>query len=93
MTSGDGNTSMVTTWTHCSDYSTWDGISATIDRFQTIAQFWGFSIPDSGGWLMLTGGVLIRFGICFEAGLLNRFFKKGIKSYVLDPYRLMFYSM
>ena len=48
--------------------------------FKQLLNFGAFSIPDLGGWMMLTGGVLIGLVYVLEAGLLNRFFKKNIKT-------------
>jgi copper chaperone NosL len=44
--------------------------------FKQLLNFGAFSIPDLGGWMMLTGGVLIGLVYVLEAGLLNRFLKK-----------------
>ena len=48
--------------------------------FKQLLNFGAFSIPDLGGWLMLTGGILIGLVYVIEAGLLNRFLKKNIKT-------------
>lgn len=50
--------------------------------FKQLLNFGAFSIPDLGGWMMLTGGVLIGLVYVIEAGLLNRFFNKNIKTIV-----------
>ncbi|MBK9565028.1 MAG: hypothetical protein IPO37_07565 [Saprospiraceae bacterium] len=35
--------------------------------FKQLLNFGAFSIPDSGGWMMLTGGVIDRFGVCVRS--------------------------
>jgi copper chaperone NosL len=47
--------------------------------FKQLLNFGAFSIPDSGGWLMLTGGLLIALVYVLEAGILNRFLKRSVK--------------
>jgi copper chaperone NosL len=43
--------------------------------FKQLLNFGAYSIPDIGGWLMLTGGILIGLVYILQAGFLNRFRK------------------
>ncbi len=47
--------------------------------FKQLLNFGAFSIPDLGGWMMLTGGILIGLVSAIEGGILNRFFNKNLK--------------
>lgn len=47
--------------------------------FKQLLNFGAFSIPDTGGWLMLAGGLLIAFVYFYEAGFLS-FLKKSSKT-------------
>lgn len=58
--------------------------------FKQLLNFGAYSIPDIGGWLMLTGGVLIGFVYGYEAGFFNRFFKKGVQATVFSlPFMIL----
>lgn len=48
--------------------------------FKQLLNFGAYSIPDLGGWLMLTGGIIIALVYFMEAGFFDRFTKKGIKA-------------
>jgi copper chaperone NosL len=43
--------------------------------FKQLLNFGAFSIPDIGGWTMLSGGIIIFFCYAFEAGWLKKFIK------------------
>ncbi|MBK8853874.1 MAG: nitrous oxide reductase accessory protein NosL [Saprospiraceae bacterium] len=45
--------------------------------FKQLLNFGAYSIPDTGGWLMLTGGLLIAFVYLQLSGILNRFVKNN----------------
>ncbi len=47
--------------------------------FKQLLNFGAYSIPDIGGWLMLTGGILIGSVYIFQAGFLDRFINRGNK--------------
>jgi len=51
--------------------------------FKQLLNFGAFSIPDSGGWLMLIGGILIGLVYVLEVGLLSKFLKKNSNPAVL----------
>ncbi|MBK9736341.1 MAG: nitrous oxide reductase accessory protein NosL [Saprospiraceae bacterium] len=56
--------------------------------FKQLLNFGAFSIPDVGGWLLLTGGVLIALVYGLEAGFLNWLIKPRKKKcfYVHDTF-------
>lgn len=60
--------------------------------FKQLLNFGAFSIPDSGGWLMLTGGILIGTVYVKEVGLLNRFLKRSVKVSIWMLPVLVFFS-
>jgi len=47
--------------------------------FKQLLNFGAYSIPDIGGWLMLTGGVLIGFVYVLQAGFLDKIIKRSNK--------------
>ncbi|MFZ1561044.1 MAG: nitrous oxide reductase accessory protein NosL [Saprospiraceae bacterium] len=47
--------------------------------FKQLLNFGAYSIPDIGGWLMLTGGVLIGFVYVLQAGFLDKIINRSNK--------------
>jgi copper chaperone NosL len=47
--------------------------------FKQLLNFGAYSIPDIGGWLMLTGGILIGFVYVLQAGFLEKIINRGNK--------------
>src|SRR5690606_1762171 len=58
--------------------------------FKQLLNFGAYSIPDIGGWLMLSGGILIGFVYVLQAGFLDRFIKRNYKLPVLIAAPLIF---
>lgn len=51
--------------------------------FKQLLNFGAYSIPDTGGWLFITSGLLMLIVVIKEAGVLNRFSKKGTVATIL----------
>jgi copper chaperone NosL len=62
--------------------------------FKQLLNFGAYSIPDIGGWLMLTGGVLIGFVYVLQAGFLDKIIKRSnnLSLFLGLPLALMFNS-
>lgn len=59
--------------------------------FKQLLNFGAYSIPDTGGWLMLAGGMIIGFVYLSEAGFLNKLFARGSKTllYILPVWLIL----
>ncbi|MGB4961229.1 MAG: nitrous oxide reductase accessory protein NosL [Saprospiraceae bacterium] len=60
--------------------------------FKQLLNFGAYSIPDIGGWMMMTGGILIFFVFVWNTGWLNRFISKPKGTMVLLPLILFMIS-
>jgi len=58
--------------------------------FKQLLNFGAYSIPDVGGWLMLSGGILIGLVYVLQSGFLDRFIKRNNKLTVLIAAPLLF---
>lgn len=55
--------------------------------YKQLLNFAAYSIPDTGGWMLITAGVLLFIAVLIETKFLNRFKKKSV---AVAPLLLLF---